>query len=97
MVCSESSRVCRHLVKASEFHWTRGEDLVRYFESSPGTHRGFCTVCGSNLVSHEITDSLPRFEDVKPWGAMEFAILDPDGNLITFHENTDTKGTHAHA
>lgn len=23
---------------------------------------------------------------VKPWGTLEFAILDPDGNLVTFHE-----------
>ena len=22
----------------------------------------------------------------KPWGSKEFAILDPDGNLVTFHE-----------
>jgi hypothetical protein len=25
----------------------------------------------------------------KPWGTMEFAVLDPDGNLVTFHEETD--------
>jgi len=25
----------------------------------------------------------------KPWGTMEFAILDPDGNLVTFYERTD--------
>ncbi len=25
----------------------------------------------------------------KPWGTREFAILDPDGNLLTFHERTD--------
>lgn len=24
----------------------------------------------------------------KPWGAREFAILDPDGNMVTFHEQT---------
>lgn len=24
----------------------------------------------------------------KPWGTIEFAIVDPDGNLIAFHENT---------
>ncbi len=24
----------------------------------------------------------------KPWGTVEFAALDPDGNLIAFHENT---------
>ena len=25
----------------------------------------------------------------KPWGSREFAILDPDGNLVTFHEEDD--------
>jgi hypothetical protein len=25
----------------------------------------------------------------KPWGAKEFAILDPDGNLVTFYERAD--------
>jgi len=25
----------------------------------------------------------------KPWGTLEFAILDPDGNLVTFHEDTN--------
>ena len=25
----------------------------------------------------------------KPWGTTEFAILDPDGNLVTFYERTD--------
>jgi catechol 2,3-dioxygenase-like lactoylglutathione lyase family enzyme len=25
----------------------------------------------------------------KPWGTREFAILDPDGNLLTFHQSTD--------
>ena len=25
----------------------------------------------------------------KPWGTKEFAILDFDGNLVTFYENTD--------
>lgn len=24
----------------------------------------------------------------KPWGTKEFAILDPDGNLVTFYEDT---------
>ena len=88
----------RGKVKASEFRWVRGEPLVRYYTSSPGQHRGFCSVCGSNLVTrfdakprvlglalgvldddpvnrplchvfveskapwHEITDSLPQFE-----------------------------------
>lgn len=26
---------------------------------------------------------------IKPWGTREFAILDPDGNLLTFHQSAD--------
>jgi hypothetical protein len=41
----------RGKVKASEFRWVRGEERVRYYESSPGEFRGFCSVCGSNLIT----------------------------------------------
>lgn len=41
----------RAKVLAKEFRWSRGEELVRYYESSPGEYRGFCSVCGSSLVS----------------------------------------------
>ena len=41
----------RGKVLASEFQWVRGEKLVRYYESSPGQHRSFCSVCGSNLIT----------------------------------------------
>jgi catechol 2,3-dioxygenase-like lactoylglutathione lyase family enzyme len=39
--------------------------------------------CSSQAIVHP---NAPL--DVKPWGSQEFAILDPDGNLVTFHENT---------
>jgi hypothetical protein len=38
-------------VKASDFHWIQGDDLVTFYESSPGTHRGFCSVCGSPICN----------------------------------------------
>jgi hypothetical protein len=41
----------RARVAAADFHWVQGEDLVTWFESSPGNHRGFCRVCGSPIVS----------------------------------------------
>jgi hypothetical protein len=41
----------RGKVLAKAFRWLRGEELVRYYESSPGNYRGFCSVCGSNLIS----------------------------------------------
>ena len=41
----------RASVNAADFRWVLGEELVTYYESSPGNHRGFCRVCGSPLLS----------------------------------------------
>jgi hypothetical protein len=41
-------------------------------------------VCESHTIVHP---NAPL--DTKPWGSKEFAILDPDGNLVTFYERTD--------
>jgi hypothetical protein len=41
----------RARVAAADFRWVQGEELVTYYESSPGNHRGFCRVCGSPLIS----------------------------------------------
>jgi len=41
----------RASVRAQDFRWTQGEDLVTWYESSAGNHRGFCRVCGSPLLS----------------------------------------------
>lgn len=38
-------------VKADDFRWIRGESLVKYFESSPGFFRGFCSTCGSPVAN----------------------------------------------
>ena len=38
--------------------------------------------------SHAIVHPNAALE-TKSWGTKEFAILDPDGNLVTFYENTD--------
>ena len=38
-------------VKAADFRWVKGEDLLTWYETSPGTHRGFCRVCGAKLLS----------------------------------------------
>ncbi len=48
----------RARVKATDFHWLQGEDLVTFYESSPGTHRGFCRVCGSPVVNRVETNSV---------------------------------------
>lgn len=41
----------RGRVRTKDLRWVRGEELVRYYESSPGEHRGFCSVCGSNIFT----------------------------------------------
>lgn len=41
----------RARVSAKDFRWVQGEELVTYFESSPGNHRGFCRVCGSPIIN----------------------------------------------
>ncbi len=36
-------------VNTSQFRWVKGQDLVTEYESSPGSRRGFCRICGSSL------------------------------------------------
>ena len=38
-------------VPRDHFRWTRGEHLLKGFESSPGKQRYFCTQCGSHVVA----------------------------------------------
>ena len=35
--------------REDRFAYTAGEDLVRWYQSSPQSRRGFCSVCGSTL------------------------------------------------
>jgi hypothetical protein len=82
----------RAQVRAVEFRWLKGEELVTYFESSPGNHRGFCRVCGSPLLSR--FDQNPSFYGL-PLGALDD---DPQvrptlhvfvGNKAPWYEITD--------
>jgi hypothetical protein len=45
----------RARVQASDLKWVQGEDLVTFYESSPGTYRGFCRVCGSPIVTNSMS------------------------------------------
>lgn len=58
----------RARIKADDFRWTQGAELVTYYESSPGNHRGFCRVCGSPLLSR--FDNNPRSYGL-PLGALD--------------------------
>jgi hypothetical protein len=41
----------RAAVAAADFEFLSGEALLTFFTSSPGEHRSFCRVCGSNLIT----------------------------------------------
>jgi hypothetical protein len=38
-------------VRAADVRWLQGEELVTFYESSPGFFRGFCRVCGSPVAN----------------------------------------------
>lgn len=68
----------RARVKADDFRWTQGAELVTYYESSPGNHRGFCRMCGSPLLS--------RFDnDPRSYGLPLGALDDDPGIKPGFH------------
>ena len=37
----------RATVQAADFKWTRGENHITWYCSSPGNYRGFCEACGT--------------------------------------------------
>jgi hypothetical protein len=45
-------------VRIEDFQWLQGAELLQFYESSPGFHRGFCRVCGSPVVNKS---SRPEF------------------------------------
>lgn len=68
----------RGQVNTADVRWVRGDELMRFFESSPGEHRGFCSVCGSNIL----TKFAARPEELR----LALGILDDDpGNCPTCH------------
>ena len=41
----------RARVARNDFHWLQGEELLTYYEATPGYRRGFCRVCGSPILN----------------------------------------------
>src|SRR5258708_18426083 len=41
----------RARVRRLDFNWIQGEELMMYYESTPGYRRGFCRVCGSPILN----------------------------------------------
>lgn len=41
----------RAKVRTGDWTTLKGQELIRFYESSPGEHKGFCSVCGSSLYT----------------------------------------------
>lgn len=41
----------RGVVLVKEWHTTKGQDLMKFYESSKGEYKGFCSVCGSQIYT----------------------------------------------
>lgn len=41
----------RAKVNAADWKTTKGDELIRFYESSPGEHKGFCSNCGSSIYT----------------------------------------------
>lgn len=57
-------------ISAADWRTRCGEDLIRFFESSPGEHKAFCSVCGSSLFT--------RFDDRPQVYGFPLGTLDSD-------------------
>ena len=72
----ESAFRSRASVSPSDFEWVQGEELVIFYQSSPGNFRGFCGVCGSPIVS--------KFGDSSHYG-VPLGTLDDDPGVRPQH------------
>lgn len=60
----------RASVRSRDFRWKKGKEILTRYESSPGEHRTFCSICGSNLVT--------EFALNKEWLGLALGTLDDD-------------------
>ena len=74
----------RATVRAVDLDFVAGEDLVTFYESSPGNRRGFCSICGSPIVS--------KFEAHPEYYGLPLGALDNDpGIRPTSHVHVASK------
>jgi hypothetical protein len=73
----------RASASVAEFEWVEGESFVTFYQSSPGTHRGFCRTCGSPVVS--------RFDGASYYGVPLGALDDDPGVRPELHVHVASK------
>ena len=82
----------RGKINTDEFRWCRGSELIHFYESSPGEHRGFCSICGSSIFT--------KFDKKPEELGLALGVLDDDpgsrpachvfvGSKAPWHEITD--------
>jgi hypothetical protein len=59
-------------LQAKDFRWVEGEAMVKFYESSPGTFRGFCSNCGSPLINK--FDARSSSAAVRPGAVSEYGV-----------------------
>jgi hypothetical protein len=70
-------------VNREHFRWLKGQEKLTSYESSPGKHRYFCSLCGSHLVASR---------DAHAHVVLRVATLDedpdmtPQGHFWTSHD-----------
>lgn len=62
----------RAKVQSSDWTTLKGQELLKFYESSPGEHKGFCSNCGSSLYTK--FDAVPDIYGF-PLGTLD---TDPD-------------------
>jgi len=62
----------RARVRRSDFRCQQGEELLTYYEATPGYRRGFCRVCGSPILNRAEPHS--RLAQNHPQALAEFGI-----------------------
>jgi hypothetical protein len=73
-------------VETSALTFHCGEDLLQYYESSPGKARAFCKVCGSPVFSRR--DSLPGIVRIRVG-----LLLEPVATQLELHAFTASKAS----
>ncbi|SAI65660.1 Uncharacterized conserved protein [Bordetella ansorpii] len=74
----------RATVLAKDFAWTQGENQITWYASSPGNYRGFCSACGTPLLS--------RFDQMPDVYGLPLGALDDDpGIKPERHVHVDSK------
>jgi len=74
----------RASVKVSDFNFISGQNLLKFYESSPGEWRSFCGVCGATIIT--------RFESIPDTYGFALGTLDTDpGVAIQRHIFTKYK------